>query len=134
MNGTKSVEYYLWEYILSDAQIDALHAELNQRLATIADVESALKSMDKNESDRLSADAERLSFALLGEIGSITDRCEKVTAMIASLEDPEMRAVFEYRYYRRMTFSGIAKKLYMSKTKVQALHRSGLAILQERYG
>lgn len=128
MKDLKSVEHYLCEYSLAGIRIDVLREELNELLGSIQAADATMKNVGNiGDADELSDKARQLSDTLSGEINAIADRCEKIEEMVNSLEDPEMRVVLECRYFKQMTFSKIAKKLYISKTKAQDLHRRGLA-------
>lgn len=128
MKDLKSVEHYLCEYSLAEVRIDVLREELDDLLSSIQVAAATMKNVDNSgDVDELSDKAQQLSDILSGEINAIADRCEKIVEMVNALEDPEMRVVLECRYFKQMTFSKIAKKLYISKTKAQDLHKRGLA-------
>ena len=114
MNDLKKTELYLREYSIARMRIDVL-------------VES------KKKIDKLAVFADATTQELMEAIDKVVDQHKQIRDMIESIEDPEIRTVLEYRYYRQLTFSAIAKKLYISKTKVQNLHREGLTLITSRY-
>ena len=134
MSGAKMLVHYLSEYSLAVTRIAVLKEEFDRLVGIVTDTNNALGSIGKREeSERLYDAIERVSTTLLAEIDNITDRCMKIEEMIASLRDPEMRAVFECRYFNRMTFAAIGKRLFMSSTKAKTLHASGVEIVNKRY-
>ena len=134
MTDLKQVEYYLHEYSLAETRLNSLRGELRNMVQAVEEAEMIIEHIDSEEvAELLSIKVRRILDAFLGEIDTVTERCEEIIEMINSLVDPEMRAVFEFSYYKQMTFSRIATELYISKTKVQDLHRTGLAIIDSQY-
>lgn len=134
MTDLKSMENYLHEYALPGLLIAALRVNPDSLPEITGDAENALRSAGKGKgADQILVDAEWLSAALVSEVGRITEDCGRALTLITSLRDPDMRDAFKCRYFARMTFAEIAKKLCMSSTKVKNLHKRGLMILKKRW-
>lgn len=134
MDSLKPIAYYLREYSFAKAQMDVLREELS-KLCSLKETTKIIPVTTENGEavNAVSDKICRVSSMLLREINKIGECCENITEAIRSLPDPEMRAVFEYRYFERMAFWKIAKKLNISDTKAKALHKSGLAIINSKY-
>ena len=134
MSNLKQVENYLLESTSPEARIDAISYKLNSLVESMERAKAVAESSVNNSvADQIHMQIQTVSDNLLSEIQNISRHSEKIFQMIASLENPEVKSVLECRYYGHLSYSQIGKKLYISKTKAQGLHREGLETIWDDY-
>ena len=132
MNDLKAVEYYLNRYALTDARIESLIYRINRLKEQVYSIASTKPYTTGDGAKAVTRQLQDAHDELVKNVNEQLATQARIGELIESLEDPEMLAVFECRYFEQKTFSQIAKKLFMSKTKVQSLHKAGLGVIAEQ--
>ena len=60
------------------------------------------------------------------------DKLDEINETISGVSDPTAQRILAKRYFKRNTWNGIARQLYLSRSRVFALHNAALDEIQKK--